>query len=56
LKPPWGDGVIFRKTWLIFCEIKKKQNSVDMKSLINFVKKKVKDKTGVKLELENCIG
>jgi UDP-N-acetylmuramate dehydrogenase len=31
---------------------KKNAKSADMKSLINFVKKKVKDKTGVKLELE----
>ena len=31
---------------------KKNAKSDDMKSLINFVKKKVKDHTGIKLELE----
>ena len=37
---------------LIFLSIKKNAKSVDMKSLINFVNKKVKAQTGVKLELE----
>ena len=32
--------------------IEKNAKSLDMKSLINFVKKRVKDQTGVKLELE----
>jgi len=31
---------------------KKNAKASDMKSLINFVKKKVNDQTGVKLELE----
>ena len=38
-------------TWHFFVN-KKNAKSADMKSLINFVKKKVKDKTGVKLDLE----
>ena len=37
---------------LIFLSIKKNAKSDDMKSLINFVKKKVKDQTGIELELE----
>ena len=47
----YGDAVISEKHANFFVN-KKNAKSVDMKSLINFVKKKVKDKTGVKLELE----
>ena len=46
-----GDAVISEKHANFFVN-KKNAKSRDMKSLINFVKKKVKDKTGVKLELE----
>ena len=47
----YGDAVISEKHANFFVN-KKNAKSVDMKSLINFVKKKVKDQTGVKLELE----
>ena len=47
----YGDAVISEKHANFFVN-KKNAKSGDMKSLINFVKKKVKDKTGVKLELE----
>ena len=47
----YGDAFISEKHANFFVN-KKNAKSVDMKSLINFVKKKVKDQTGVKLELE----
>ena len=47
----YGDAAISEKHANFFVN-KKNAKSSDMKSLINFVKKKVKDKTGVKLELE----
>ena len=47
----YGDAVISEKHANFFVN-KKNAKSVDMKSLIDFVKKKVKDQTGVKLELE----
>ena len=47
----YGDAIISEKHANFFVN-KKNAKSVDMKSLINFVKKKVKDQTGVKLELE----
>ncbi len=47
----YGDAVISKKHANFFVN-KKNAKSEDMRSLINFVKKKVKDKTGVKLELE----
>ena len=47
----YGDAIISQKHANFFVN-KKNAKSADMKSLINFVKKKVKDKTGVKLELE----
>ena len=47
----YGDAVISKKHANFFVN-KKNAKSVDMKSLINSVKKKVKDHTGVKLELE----
>ena len=47
----YGDAAISEKHANFFMN-KKNAKSADMKSLINFVKKKVKDKTGVKLELE----
>ncbi len=47
----YGDAVISEKHANFFVN-KKNAKSVDMKSLIKFVKKKVKDKTGIKLELE----
>ena len=50
-KTHYGDAVISEKHANFFVN-KKNAKSVDMKSLIKFVKKKVKDKTGVKLELE----
>ena len=50
-KTNYGDAVISEKHANFFVN-KKNAKSVDMKSLINFVKKKVKDKTGVKLDLE----
>ena len=46
----YGDAFISKKH-AFFCN-KKNAKSEDMKSLINFVKKKVKDQAGVKLELE----
>ena len=50
-KTHYGDAEISEKHANFFVN-KKNAKSSDMKSLINFVKKKVKDKTGVKLELE----
>ncbi len=47
----FGDAVISKKHANFFVN-KKNANSSDMKSLINFVKKEVKNKTGVVLELE----
>ncbi len=47
----YGDAVISKKHANFFVN-KNNAKSVDMKSLINFVKKKVEDQTGVKLELE----
>ena len=47
----YGDAVISKKHANFFVN-KKNAKSDDMKSLINFVKKKVKDQTGIKLELE----
>ena len=47
----YGDAFISQKHANFFVN-KKNAKSEDMKSLINFVKKKVKDQTGVKLELE----
>ena len=47
----YGDATISEKHANFFVN-KKNAKSADMKSLISFVKKKVKDKTGVKLELE----
>ena len=47
----FGDAIISDKHANFFVN-KKNAKSIDMKSLINFVKKKVKDNTGVKLELE----
>ena len=47
----YGDATISKKHANFFVN-KRNAKSEDMKSLINFVKKKVKDKTGVKLELE----
>ena len=49
--PSFGDAIISDKHANFFVN-KKNAKSIDMKSLINFVKKKVKDNTGVKLELE----
>ena len=53
-KTSYGDAAISDKHANFFVN-KKNAKSKDMKSLINFVKKKVKDKTGVKLELEIVI-
>ena len=47
----YGDASISKKHANFFVN-KKNAKSTDMKSLISFVKKKVKDQTGVKLELE----
>ena len=47
----YGDAIISEKHANFFVN-KKNAKSVDMKSLINFVKNKVKTQTGVKLELE----
>ena len=47
----YGDAIISEKHANFFVN-QKNAKSIDMKSLINFVKKKVKDQTGVKLELE----
>ena len=47
----YGDAAISKKHANFFVN-KKNAKSADMKSLISFVKKKVKDQTGVKLELE----
>ena len=47
----YGDAIISEKHANFFVN-KKNAKSVDMKSLINFVTKKVKAQTGVKLELE----
>ena len=42
----------FYPTYANFFVNKKSAKSEDMKSLINYVKKQVKDQTGIKLELE----
>ena len=47
----FGDAFISAKHANFFVN-KKNAKSSDMKKLINFVKKQVKDKTGIKLELE----
>ncbi len=47
----YGDAIISKKHANFFVN-KKNAKSEDMKSLINFVKKRVKDQTGVTLELE----
>ncbi len=47
----YGDATISEKHANFFVN-KKNAKSADMKSLISYVKKKVKDQTGVKLELE----
>ena len=47
----YGDASISKKHANFFIN-KKNAKSSDMKSLINFVKKKVSDKTGINLELE----
>ena len=47
----FGDAIISKKHANFFVN-KKNAKSADMKSLINFVKKQVRDKTGIKLELE----
>ncbi len=47
----YGDAYISEKHANFFVN-KKNAKSSDMKSLINYVKKKVNDKTGIKLELE----
>ena len=50
----YGDAAISKKHANFFIN-KKNAKAADMKSLINFVKKKVKDQTGIKLELEIVI-
>ncbi len=50
-KTSYGDAIISQKHANFFVN-KKNAKSEDMKTLINFVKEKVKDRTGVKLELE----
>ncbi len=47
----YGDAIISEKHANFFVN-QKNAKSIDMKSLINFVKKEVKDQTGVNLELE----
>ena len=47
----YGDATISKKHANFFVN-KKSAKSEDMKSLINYVKKQVKDQTGIKLELE----
>ena len=47
----YGDAIISEKHANFFVN-KKNAKSADMKSLINFVKNRVKVQTGVKLELE----
>ena len=47
----YGDAIISEKHANFFVN-KNNAKSSEMKSLINFVKKQVKEKTGVKLELE----
>ena len=47
----YGDAAISEKHANFFVN-KKNAKAADMKSLINSVKKKVKDQTGIKLELE----
>ena len=47
----YGDAIISQKHANFFVN-KKNAKSKDMKSLISFVKRKVKDQTGIKLELE----
>ena len=44
--------LLYLKKHANFFVNKKNAKSKDMKSLISFVKRKVKDQTGVKLELE----
>ena len=51
IETSYGDASISEKHANFFVN-KKNAKSEDMKSLINFVKKKVMDKTGIKLELE----
>ena len=51
IEKSYGDAFISEKHANFFVN-KKNAKSKDMKSLINFVKKKVKEQTGVKLELE----
>ncbi len=53
-KISYGDAAISKKHANFFIN-KKNAKAADMKSLINFVKKKVKDQTGIKLELEIVI-
>ena len=50
----YGDAFISEKHANFFVN-KNNAKSSDMKSLINFIKKKVNDKTGIKLELEIVI-
>ena len=50
----YGDAIISKKHANFFVN-KKNAKSADMKSLINYVKKRVTDHTGVKLELEIVI-
>ena len=50
-KTSYGDAIISQKHANFFVN-KKNAKSEDMKTLINFVKEKVKDRTGIKLELE----
>ena len=50
-KKSYGDAIISQKHANFFVN-KKNAKSSDMKSLINFVKKEVNKKTGIKLELE----
>ena len=47
----YGDAFISEKHANFFVN-RKNARSTDMKSLINFVKKQVLNKTGIKLELE----
>ena len=50
-KISYGDATISKKHANFFVNTKNAKSS-DMKSLINFVKKRVKEKTGISLELE----
>ena len=47
----YGDAIISKKHANFFIN-KKNAKSEDMKSLINYVKEQVKNKTGIELELE----